>query len=132
MHGLGVDVRTLRHDTAVMAYLLDPAEGKYLLEDLALRYPLARGALTRRRGGARSTSTASAGVEETGRRAAVVLRLADALAEALDARELTDLYERIERPLVRVLAKMERRRHPHRPRVPRRAERASSTRSATR
>ena len=36
-----------------------------------------------------------------------MLRLADALAEALDARELTDLYERFERPLVRVLAKME-------------------------
>jgi DNA polymerase-1 len=38
----------------------------------------------------------------------VVLRLADALAEALEARELVDLYERFERPLVRVLAKMER------------------------
>ena len=37
----------------------------------------------------------------------VVLQLADALAEALDARELTDLYERFELPLVRVLAKME-------------------------
>jgi DNA polymerase I len=49
-----------------------------------------------------------AGAEETGRRAAVVLRLADALAEALEARELVDLYERFERPLVRVLAKMER------------------------
>ena len=37
-----------------------------------------------------------------------MLRLADALADALEARELTDLYERFERPLVRVLAKMER------------------------
>jgi len=36
-----------------------------------------------------------------------VLRLADALASALEARELTDLYERFEVPLVRVLAKME-------------------------
>jgi DNA polymerase-1 len=45
--------------------------------------------------------------EQTGRRAAVVLRLAGALATALDARELTDLYERFELPLVRVLAKME-------------------------
>ena len=43
-------------------------------------------------------------LEMTGRRAAVVLRLADALEEALAARELTDLYERFERPLVRVLA----------------------------
>ncbi len=31
-------MRTLHRDTVVMAYLLDPAEGKYLLEDLTLRY----------------------------------------------------------------------------------------------
>ena len=106
MHGLGADVRTLHQDTALMAYLLDPAEGKYLLEDLALRYlslevhspDIEEGQLD---------LDGSAGAEETGRRAAVVLRLADALAEALDARELADLYERFERPLVRVLAKME-------------------------
>ena len=43
--GQGADARARtstcarsHHDTAVMAYLLDPAEGKYLLEDLALRY----------------------------------------------------------------------------------------------
>jgi DNA polymerase-1 len=106
MHGLGVDVRTLYQDTAVMAYLLDPAEGKYLLEDLALRYlslevrspDVQEGQLD---------LDGSAGAEETGRRAAVVLRLADALADALDARELADLYDRFERPLVRVLARME-------------------------
>jgi len=107
MHGLGVDVRTLHHDTAVMAYLLDPGEGKYLLEDLALRFlslevhspDVEEGQLD---------LEGTAGTDETGRRAAVVLRLADALAAALDARELTDLYERFERPLVRVLAGMER------------------------
>jgi DNA polymerase-1 len=106
MRGLGVDVRTLQHDTAVMAYLLDPAEGKYLVEDLALRYlslevrspDVEEGTLD---------FDGEAGVEDTGRRAAAVLRLADALAKALEARELTDLYERFERPLVRVLAKME-------------------------
>src|SRR5262249_44144126 len=38
MHGLARDIRSLRDDTAVMAYLLDPGEGRYLLEDLALRY----------------------------------------------------------------------------------------------
>jgi len=106
MHGLHADVRTLQHDTAVMAYLLDPAEGKYLLEDLALRFlslevqspDVEEGTLD---------FDGEAGVEDTGRRAAAILRLADALSAALDARELTDLYVRIERPLVRVLAKME-------------------------
>jgi DNA polymerase I len=108
MHGLGVDVRTLHQDTAVMAYLLDPAEGKYLLEDLALRFlsvevrspDVEEGQLD---------FEGTAGAEETGRRAAVVLRLADALDAALEARELADLYARFERPLVRVLARMERR-----------------------
>ena len=38
MHGLADDLPALRADTALMAYLLDPAEGKYRLEDLALRY----------------------------------------------------------------------------------------------
>lgn len=106
VHGLHLDVRTLDADTAVMAYLLDPGEGRYRLEDLAgrllsveLRSP-DRDEGTLDFGGA-------AGAEDTGRAAAVILRLADALAEALAARELTDLYERIERPLVRVLARME-------------------------
>jgi DNA polymerase-1 len=107
MHGLGADVRTLDRDTAVMAYLLDPGAGKYLLEDLALRYlslevrspDVEEGTLD---------LEGTAGAEETGRRAAVVLQLADVLDEALVARELSDLYERFERPLVRVLAKMER------------------------
>ncbi len=107
MHGLGADVRTLESDTAVMAYLLDPGAGKFLLEDLALRFlslevrspDVEEGTLD---------LEGTAGAEETGRRAAVVLQLADVLGEALVARELTDLYERFERPLVRVLAKMER------------------------
>lgn len=106
MHGLPVDVRSLAYDTAVMAYLLDPGEGRYLLEDLALRYL-----------GVEITSPDSTegqldldgGVETdaTGRRALAVLRLATALQQALEQRELTDLYERFERPLVRVLARME-------------------------
>ena len=38
VHGLGVDVRTLADDTAVMAYLINPGESGYRLEDLALKY----------------------------------------------------------------------------------------------
>ena len=106
MHGLDVDIRTLHHDTALMAYLLDPGEGKYVLDDLALRHL----ALELRSADAEPGTLDFDGqveIEQSGRRAAVVLRLADALAEAVDARELTDLYERFELPLVRVLAKME-------------------------
>jgi DNA polymerase-1 len=106
MHGLGDDIRTLHHDTAVMAYLLDPAEGKYRLEDLALRYLSLEISSPDVEEG-RLDFDGQAGIDETGRRAAAILRLADVLSEALEARELTDLYDRIERPLVRVLAKME-------------------------
>jgi DNA polymerase-1 len=108
MHGLPVDVRSLRYDTAVMAYLLDPAEGKYLLEDLALRYlSLEVRSPDAEEGTLDLDLDGQSRVDETGRRALAVRRLAGTLAEALEARELTDLYERVERPLVRVLARME-------------------------
>jgi DNA polymerase-1 len=106
MHGLPVDVHSLHQDTAVMAYLLDPAEGKYLLEDLALRYLSVEVRSPDAEEGTLDFDGES-GVDETGRRAVALLRLADVLAEALDARELTQLYDDIERPLVRVLARME-------------------------
>jgi DNA polymerase-1 len=106
MHGLGADIRSLHHDTAVMAYLLDPAEGKYLLEDLTLRYLSMEVESPDVEAGTLDFG-GDAGASETGRRAAAILKLSDALADALEARELTDLYEGFERPLVRVLAKME-------------------------
>ncbi len=106
MRALRLDVRTLRFDTAVMAYLLDPAGGKYPLEELALRFLQVEVQSPDSEPGTLDFD-GTAGIDTTARRAAIVLRLADALAEALEARELTDLYERIERPLVRVLAQME-------------------------
>ena len=94
-------------DTAVGAYLLDPAEGRYVLEELARRY------LSLELAGPAAAQEGTfdfdgrAGIDETGRRAAAVLLLAAAVDEGLAARELTDLYARVERPLVRVLARME-------------------------
>ena len=38
----GVDVRTLVLDTMIAAYLLDPAESRYVLEELLDRYAQAR------------------------------------------------------------------------------------------
>ncbi|HYH50339.1 MAG TPA: DNA polymerase I [Acidimicrobiia bacterium] len=103
----GIDVRTLDVDTAVAAYLLDPAEEKYDLPELARRYlSLDVGAGTTTEEGQLDLD-GSSGVEEAGRRAAAVLRLAVALEEGMAARELTELYQTIERPLVRVLARME-------------------------
>ncbi len=107
MHGLGDDLRALRADTALMAYLLDPAEGKYRLEDLTLRYLSLEVRSPDEEEEGRLDLDGQAGMQDTGRRAVAVLRLADVLADALDARELSELNERVERPLVRVLAKME-------------------------
>ena len=106
-HGLDeLDLRSLESDTAVMAYLLDPAEGKYLLDDLALRYLSVE---------LRSPDAVEGTLdldgdqenERTGRQVAALLLLAEKLREALEARELVPLYERFEQPLVRVLARME-------------------------
>jgi DNA polymerase-1 len=105
--GTKIDVRTLDLDTAIAAYLLDPAEDKYDLPELARRYlSLDVEAGTAAEEGQLDLD-GSSGVEESGRRAAAVYRLAAALDEGLEARELTELYRTIERPLVRVLARME-------------------------
>ena len=106
MHGLEIDVHTLADDTAVMAYLLDPAEGKYLLDDLALRFLSVEVTSPDAEPGTLDFD-GQAEIDHAGRRAVVVLRLAAALRDALAARELVDLYERFELPLVRVLARME-------------------------
>ena len=107
VHGLGdPDLRSLGADTAVMAYLLDPGEPKYALDDLAQKYlgielrspDVEEGTLDF--GG-------DSAIDQAGRNAAAVLQLADHLHAALAARGLLDLYERFELPLVRVLAKME-------------------------
>ena len=107
MHGLApLRVDSLALDTAVMAYLLDPGAGKYLLEELALRFLSIEVRSPDAEEGTLDLD-GRAGVEETGRRAVAVLRLAVALEDALRTRELLDLYQRIERPLVRVLFDME-------------------------
>jgi len=106
-HGLApVGLDSLDLDTAVMAYLLEPGEGKYVLDDLVGRH---LGLEVRSPDVAEGTLDldGDASIEETGRRAHAVLALGAFLEEALAARDLTELYERIERPLVAVLAEME-------------------------
>ena len=107
--GLGVDVRTLDIDTQVACYLLDPAESSYLLQDLLLRYVgLAIEAAEARVEGTLDLDGAGGDLAtETGTFAVAIARLAPAVNEAMDAQGSRDLYNRIERPLVRVLARME-------------------------
>jgi DNA polymerase I len=108
--GLGIDVRTLALDTMLAQYLLDPAESRYLLEDMLERHcrlrlpdvsPAEEGRLDL--GGDGDVDAATA----TAQRALAVSRLVDPLQEALDAHGLRALHDDIEVPLVRVLARME-------------------------
>ncbi len=106
---MGVDFSHLDLDTAIAAYLVDPAGDQYLLEDLALRY--AEIDLRAPDGPAAGQldldGAATDPAEQAGRRAAAVARLVEPLGAALSARGLSRLYDEIERPLVRVLARME-------------------------
>ncbi|HWC38506.1 MAG TPA: DNA polymerase I [Acidimicrobiales bacterium] len=106
---MGVDIAGLELDTAVAAYLVEPGETTYPLEELAARYvgvdvrsPAAPPA-----GQLDLEGTASDPAEEAGRRAAAIARLAPAVSAALTARGLSMLHDEVELPLVRVLARME-------------------------
>jgi DNA polymerase I len=107
---LGVDVRTLDIDTELASYLLDPAESGYLLEELVLRYlglELATAGAPQAEGTLDLDGAADDRPAEAGRFALAVARLAPAVTEALSHQGLRDLYDAVERPLVRVLARME-------------------------
>ncbi len=105
--GQAIDVRTLDLDTAIAAYLLDPAETAYELPELARRYLSLDVSAGTAAAEGQLDLDGNSGVEEAGRRAAAVHRLAVALEEGMAARELTEVYQTVERPLVRVLARME-------------------------
>jgi DNA polymerase-1 len=95
------DAKALRvdaaDDTLIAAYLIEPGRALYELDDLAAEYGL-------------EVQPDPEADEETAallRRAAVPLRLAPRMRERLAERGSTELYERIELPLTRVLAAME-------------------------
>ncbi len=104
-----IDVRTLALDTAIAAYLLDPADARYDLGELVVRYVNAE-LLTGTGAPAGQLDFDSVSVpssQEAGRRALAVARLIDPIEAALDAQDLRALNNDIEVPLVRVLANME-------------------------
>ena len=106
---LGVDAQNLGLDTQLAAYLIEPSQETYLLEDLALKYAgvEVRSPDAAPEGQLDLSGEVEDAAEEAGRRAAAVARLAPVLSEVLDARGLTRLYEEVERPLVRALVRME-------------------------
>ena len=104
----GVDNAELGLDTAVAAYLLDPAEATYDIASVLIRYTgdtLATDGAPEGQldldGSGSDEATAAA------REALAVSRVAPALEKALDAQGMRELYDEIEIPLVGVLARME-------------------------
>ena len=96
-------------DTAIAAYLIDPAESRYAVADLLEKYtayrfppdePGAKGQLD-------FGDTGVDDAKRAAREALAISRLADALQAALDTQGMADLYATIENPLVQILAKME-------------------------
>ena len=119
---LGVDIAGLALDTAVAAYLLDPSTDHYRLGDLASAswawwWTTALAARARAPSSSRTSDPTDgdgtdAGMSDDARRAvgrlaSVLARLRPPLTEALAAVGEVALYEDIEQPLVRVLARME-------------------------
>jgi DNA polymerase-1 len=106
--GHGGAAPELRLDTAIAAYLIDPADNRYALRELLVRYTEVQ---------LPDTEAASSGQldfgdgpdhrQVTAREALAVAHLAAALEAALAQQGMDHLYRTIENPLVKVLAKME-------------------------
>ncbi len=115
---LGAELRGLRTDTHVAAYLLDPGAAGYALEEIARRYTGRE--LKAIDGVARSDDEAqgtldlgSESIEEIEAedaclRALAIVEIAAAIEPEMDRLGMKSLYETIEHPLIRVMAQMER------------------------
>jgi len=105
---LDIDVHHLELDTAIAAYLIDPAEVRYDLGDVLTRYTGHRIESAQAPQGQLDLDGSGSDDRLTTARAALaVSRLVPALEGALDAQGMRRLNDEIEVPLVRVLARME-------------------------
>jgi len=106
-----VDIVGLDMDSAVAAYLLDPSSGRYRLEDVVdahLGVALDAGVQATAAGQLDLDGDAAEdGAEHAARQAVALGALVAPLRGALDIAGLTRLHDEVERPLVRVLARME-------------------------
>jgi DNA polymerase-1 len=107
----GIELDGLAFDTALAAYLLNPATREYELDQVAARYlnvelssPDVGPAV-----GSQGTLDLAGGpdLDLAGRRVVALALLARRLREELSTRDALDLFERFELPLVPVLARME-------------------------
>lgn len=104
-----VEVRGLTLDTAIAAYLIDPAEARYTLADLIEKYTkFARPSDDAAGSGQLDLDGTSLGDAELAARDALAVNaLAEPIVASMEAQGMAGLYRTIENPLVLVLAKME-------------------------
>ena len=104
-----VEVRGLTLDTAIAAYLIDPAESRYTLPDLIEKYTkYARPSDDAAGSGQLDLDGTSLGDAELAARDALAVNaLAEPIVASMQAQGMAELYRTIENPLVLVLAKME-------------------------
>jgi DNA polymerase I len=105
----GVEIRGLTLDTAIAAYLIDPAEARYTLPDLIEKYTrFARPSDDVTGSGQLDLDGTSLGDAELAARDALAVNaLAEPIVASMEAQGMAELYRTIENPLVLVLAKME-------------------------
>lgn len=106
---LGCSLDGIALDTAIAAYLIDPAEARYELPDLIEKYtPFARPSDDAAgKGQLDLDGTSMTDAEVAGRDALAVHHLVEPIRASLEAQGMDELYSTIENPLVMVLAKME-------------------------
>ncbi|MCU1357596.1 MAG: polymerase [Acidimicrobiales bacterium] len=97
-------------DTTLAAYLLDPAETRYTIDDVLRRYAHLELPVGSAAPEGQLDLSGDESVDQgllTGRRALAVDRLVEPLLAAMDAQGSRSLHDDIEAPLVAVLARME-------------------------
>ena len=105
-----VDLRSITLDTAIAAYLLDPSDNKFDIQEVLGRYTNS----TIQVGGAEESGQLDFGSTNTDNsqricdEAVAVGLIADPILKALDSQGVSNLFADVEMPLVRVLARMER------------------------
>ncbi|MDG2233525.1 MAG: DNA polymerase, partial [Ilumatobacter sp.] len=106
---VGVSLDGIALDTAIAAYLIDPAEVSYDLADLIEKYTEFARPSDDAAGSGRLDldGTSMSDAELAGRDALAVHHLVEPIRASLQAQGMAELYETIENPLVMVLAKME-------------------------
>ena len=109
---LKIDLKHMVLDTAIAAYLLDPSEAKYEIYDVVDRYLHLKFAATNNESddgqlNFNAVETDSGVITSCANAALGVALVSQLLTDSLTKLKLLKLYQDIEHPLVRVLAKME-------------------------